>query len=89
MPQTERLASRRIHGSIQTLLNLLESCLVCPTGHDATSAVGCIDEHPATAVKHGMRMGQVNLVTFEGQQASVPKQDIGPYDTVNRLMPMI
>src|ERR1043166_7798672 len=89
MLQTERLSSRRINGSIQTLRNLLENGLICPTWHNATRTVCRIDEHPTTAVKHGMGPGQVNLVTFDGQQASVPEQDIGPYGTVNRLMPMI
>jgi hypothetical protein len=89
MPQTERLASRRIYGSIQALLDLPESRLVFPTWHDAASTVCRIDEHPATAVKYGTGVGQVNLVAFDGQQASVPEQDIRPYSTVNRLVPMV
>jgi hypothetical protein len=89
MPQTERLASRRINGSIQTLCNLLQGGLVFPTWHDAASAVCRIDEHPTTAVKHGTGMGQVNLVAFDSQQTSSPEQDIGPYGAVNRLMPVI
>jgi hypothetical protein len=89
MPQTERLASRRLNGSIQTLLNLPEGRLVFPTWHDTTSTVCRIDEYPATAMKHDTGMGQVNLVAFDGQQASLPEQDIGPYGTVNRLVPMV
>jgi hypothetical protein len=78
MLQTERLASRRIYGSIQALLDLPEGRLVSPTWHDAASTVCRIDEHPATAVKYGTGVGQVNLVAFDGQQASVPEQDIRP-----------
>jgi len=89
MPQPERLASRWINGSLQTLLNLLERCLIVPTGHNATSPVCRIDQHPTTAVKNRTGLGQINLVTFDGQQASAPEQNIGPYGTVNRLMPMI
>lgn len=89
MPQTERLASRWINGSIQTLLNLLKSCLIFSMWHNATIAVCRIDEYPATAVKHSMGTGQVNLVAFDGQQASMPEQDIRPYGTVNRLVPMV
>jgi len=40
-------------------------------------------------VKNRTGTGQVNLVSFDAQQASSPEQDIGPYGTVNRLMPMI
>jgi hypothetical protein len=65
MLQTEWLTSRWINGSIQTLLNLLESCRICPTWYNATSTVCRIHENPATAVKHGAGTGQVNLVTFE------------------------
>ena len=89
MPQTKRLAGRRINGSIETLRHLLERGLIFPAWHDTTSALCRIDEHPATAVKHGMGMGQVNFVAFDGQQASLPKQDIGSDGTVNGLMPMI
>lgn len=89
MPQTERLASRWINCSIQTLLNLLKSCLICSMWHNATIAVCRIDEYPATAVKHSVGTGQVNLVAFDGQQTSLPEQDVGPYSTVNRLMPMV
>jgi hypothetical protein len=89
LPQTEPLTSRRINGSVQTLPNLLESSLVSPRWHDTTSTVCRIDEHPTATVKHGTGTGQVDFVTFEAQQASLPEQDIGPYDTVNRLMPMI
>src|SRR5262249_29791696 len=89
MPQTERLASRWINSSLQTLFNLLQSGLIVPLWHNATSAVCRIDEHPATAVKNRTSMSQVNLVTFDGQQAGSSEQDIGPYGTVNRLMPII
>ena len=89
MPQTERLAGHRINRSIQALLHFPQGRLVFPRGHNATRAVCRIDEHPATAVKHGTGMGQVNLVAFDGQQASLPEQDIGPYGTVNRLVPMV
>src|SRR4029434_3681264 len=72
-----------------TLLDLLEGCLVWPTWHNATSAVCRIDQHPATAVKHGMGTGQVNLVAFDGTHTRLQAQDVGQSRTVTRFIPMI
>ena len=67
MPKTKRFAGRPINAGIETLFDLVEGRLVLPTWHDATRAIGRIDEHPATTVKDSTGMGQVNLVAFEGQ----------------------
>jgi hypothetical protein len=89
MPQTERLAGDWIHRSVQTLLHFLQGRLVVPRGHNAPGAVCRVDEHPATAVKHGTGPGQINLIALDSQQACLPQQDIGSYGTVNGLMSMV
>jgi len=88
--QTKRLTGRWVNGVRQTLLNLLERCLVLPTWHDAPSAVGGIQEHPATTVEDGARPSYINLIAaFHCQQSSLPQQDVRTYGAVNRLVPVI
>src|SRR5262249_25013737 len=87
--QTERLTSARIKGVRETLLNLLERCLVLLTWHDTTTAVCGVQEHPATTVEDGARLSQVDFIAFHCQQASLSQQDIWTYGAVNRLVPVV
>src|SRR5262245_19721535 len=74
---------------LETLLDLPERCLILPTGHDATTAVGGIQEHQATTVEDCAIPSQVNLIAFHCQQSSLSHQDIRTYGAVNRLVPVV
>ena len=65
--QTKRLTGRWISSVRETLLHLPERCFVLPTWHDAPTAVGGIQEHPATTVEDGARPSYINLIAFHGQ----------------------